>query len=119
MNKQFYTESGQPANLSKPVRGKDGKWELNAKALTDEQIKDRLGLFAYVPPKPKPGEVPGKIVFDKAKGTCTRQCRYLSDDEIKAQHEADLRAQFEAERQADDEARFHAWMEKRRGEKLN
>ena len=73
MSKQYYTESGQPANLSKPVRGKDGKWQLNPTKLTAEKLANDLGIFTYVAPEPQKGKQAGKLIFDAKKGTCTRE----------------------------------------------
>jgi hypothetical protein len=72
-NNKFYTIDGQSANLKKPVRRKDGKWELNPTKLTAEKLANELGVFTYLVPEQQEGKQSGKLIFDAKKGTCTRE----------------------------------------------
>lgn len=112
MKKTIYTPEGHIVT-AKHVTRLDGKIELNPSALTPKQLHATCGLFTYEPQTTmtkngKPAKY-GKLVINKANGTCTHELIELSEAEIAQKQEDQLRSEFEAEQQAAKDEAFEAW----------
>ena len=125
MKKTFYNKSGELIR-KKDIRRKDGRLELNPGALSPAELFEQCGLYTFEPQlqtskNSNPTKNSGKLIFNDQTGTCTHELVELTDEEIAAREEQDLRMQFEQEQlekeEKEKEEKFKAWKAEKEAEK--
>lgn len=125
MKKTYFTKKGKSIHAGH-VKRKDGRLELNPGALSPAELFEQCGLYTFEPQSQtskngKPKKNSGKLIFNDITGTCTHELIELSEQEIAAREEQQLRAQFEQEQyekeEKEREEKIKAWKAEKEAEK--